>query len=90
MTATKTHRTRADRRPAPAPMSLADPVLGDHVDRIATGVRLAGQQTVHRRAGNGRPGCRIAENVPAHQLVRTTAPVDCHHVLCAARPGAGA
>ena len=89
MTAAKTHRTRADRRPAPERLSLTAPVLGDNIDRTATGVRSPGRRTVHRRAENGRPACRTAEDVPLHQLVRTTAPVDCRDLWCGSPPGGG-
>lgn len=86
MTAAKAYRTLVDRRPTPPPLVLTAPVLGDHVDRIASGVRLPGRETVHRRAENGRPACRTGEDVPLHHLVRTAAPIDCGDVWCGPPP----
>lgn len=72
-------RTRADRRPAPQPTTLA----GDNIDRIVRGVRIVGSRVIHRRAATGSTGCGLCRNRAAHLLVLTTAPVDCRERGCA-------
>jgi hypothetical protein len=76
------YRTQMDRRPVPAE-ALPQ---GDHIDRIATGVRRLGGEIVHRAAPGPLPWPRCGGPPVADAgWIRTTHKITCQRPACSDR-----